>query len=91
MATVRDITSRMRAEEALSIKTALLEAQSETTIDGILAVDEFEHIILANKQFALHFGIPHDMIASRDDLAVRKYVTEQMENPDSFIGKVKFL
>jgi len=91
MATVRDITGRKQAEEALSIKAALLEAQSETTIDGILAVDESEHIILVNKQFGLHFRIPDNMIASRDDHAVLNYVAEQMENPDSFIGKVKSL
>jgi PAS domain-containing protein len=35
----RDITERKQAEEELLLKTALLEAQSETTIDGILVVD----------------------------------------------------
>ncbi|MGA8109841.1 MAG: PAS domain S-box protein, partial [Acidobacteriaceae bacterium] len=39
--TTEDITGRKIAEEALLFKTALLEAQSETTLDGILAVDEF--------------------------------------------------
>src|SRR5450755_1873471 len=33
LATVRDITDRKQVEEALLFKTALLEAQSETTID----------------------------------------------------------
>ena len=37
---------RKQAEEALLFKTALLEAQAETTIDGILAVDESDHIVL---------------------------------------------
>ena len=37
---------RKQAEEALLFKTAPLEAQAETTIDGILAVDESDHIVL---------------------------------------------
>jgi PAS domain-containing protein len=72
---VRDITERKQAEEALLFKTALLEAQAETTIDGILAVDESDHIVLANKQFGLHFGIPDELLSTRDDLAVREHVT----------------
>ncbi|MGB6696851.1 MAG: PAS domain-containing protein, partial [Terracidiphilus sp.] len=34
-----DITDRKQAQEELILKTALLEAQAETTIDGILVVD----------------------------------------------------
>jgi diguanylate cyclase (GGDEF)-like protein/PAS domain S-box-containing protein len=91
MATVRDSTGRKQAEEALSIKTTLLEAQSETTLDGILVVDESDHIILANKQFALHFGIPDDMMATRDDLAVRAFVMDQVEDPDSFMARIRYI
>ncbi|MGC1461786.1 MAG: PAS domain S-box protein [Terracidiphilus sp.] len=86
-----DVTARKQSEEALLVKTALLEAQSESTIDGILVVDESDRIILANKQFQLHFGIPHELLASRDDRSVLMYVTEQVENPDAFIEKVKHL
>ena len=91
MATVRDITERKQAEEALLFKTALLEAQAETTIDGILVVDESDHIVLANKQFGLHFGIPDELLSTRDDLIVRKYVMDQVENPDAFVERVKYL
>jgi PAS domain S-box-containing protein len=51
VATFDNITERKQAEESLLFKTALLEAQAETTIDGILVVDESDHIVLANKQF----------------------------------------
>jgi diguanylate cyclase (GGDEF)-like protein/PAS domain S-box-containing protein len=91
MATVRDITERKQAEEVLVFKTALLEAQAETTIDGILVVNESDHIILANKQFGLHFGIPEELLNTGDDLIVRKYVMDQVENPDAFGEKVKYL
>ncbi len=91
LATVRDITERRQAVEALLFKTALLEAQAETTIDGILAVDESDHIVLANKQFGLHFEIPDDVLRSGDDLIVRKHVADSVEDPDHFVERVRYL
>jgi diguanylate cyclase (GGDEF)-like protein/PAS domain S-box-containing protein len=91
LATVRDITERKQADEALLFKTALLEAQAETTIDGILAVDESNHIVLANKQFGLDFGIPDELLRTRDDSIVLKYVTDQVEQPDAFVETVEYL
>jgi diguanylate cyclase (GGDEF)-like protein/PAS domain S-box-containing protein len=72
-------------------QNALLEAQSETSIDAILVVDELDHIVLANKQFGLIFGIPDEILDTRDDLIVRKYATDQIENPDEFLEKVIYL
>ncbi len=86
-----NITERKQTEEALRFKNALLEAQAETTIDGILVVDESDHIVLANKQFGQHFGIPNDLLSTKDDLIVRKYVTDKVEDPDAFVERVKYL
>jgi diguanylate cyclase (GGDEF)-like protein/PAS domain S-box-containing protein len=88
---IRDITQRKQAEEALLFKTALLEAQSETTIDGILVVDESDHIVFANRQFGLHFGVPDEVLSSKDDLIVRKYISDQVGAPEAFIEKVNDL
>ena len=88
---IRDITGRKMAEESLLFKTALLEAQSETTIDGILVVDESDHVVLANKQFGLHFEMPDEVLSSGDDRVLRKYVIGQVESPDAFIERVEYL
>jgi diguanylate cyclase (GGDEF)-like protein/PAS domain S-box-containing protein len=86
-----NITERKQAEEALLFKTALLEAQAETTLDGILAVDESDHIVLANKQFGLHFGIPSELLGTQDDLVMRQHVMAKVEAPDAFVERVKYL
>ncbi len=91
LATVRDITERKQAEEALLFKTALLEAQAETTLDGILAVDESDHIVLANRQLGLHFSIPDEMLSKGDDQIVRKHVADEVEDPDAFVERIKYL
>ena len=91
LATVRDITERKLADDALLLKTAMLEAQAETTIDGILVVDESDHIVLANKQFGLDFGIPQEVLSTGDDLIVRQHFADQVEAPDAFVKRVNYL
>jgi diguanylate cyclase (GGDEF)-like protein/PAS domain S-box-containing protein len=86
-----NITERKMAEESLLFKTALLEAQAETTIDGILVVDESGHIVLANKQFALHFGIPDDLLRAQDDRIVLKHLLTKIEAPEPFVERVQYL
>jgi diguanylate cyclase (GGDEF)-like protein/PAS domain S-box-containing protein len=91
VATFDNVTERKQAEEALLFKTALLEAQTETTIDGILVVNESDHIVLANRQFGLNFEIPDELLSTRDDLVVRKHVTAKVEAPDAFVETIKYI
>ena len=91
MATVRDITERKRADEALLFRTALMEAQAETTIDGILVVDDSNQIVLMNKQFGRHFGVPEELLSTRDDSLIRKYAADKVENPDAFFEEITHL
>jgi diguanylate cyclase (GGDEF)-like protein/PAS domain S-box-containing protein len=91
VAVKQDVTARKKAEEALLFKTALLEAESETTIDGILVVDESDRIVLANKQFGLTFGIPDELLKTGNDVMVRRFVAEQVENPEAFLENIEYL
>jgi diguanylate cyclase (GGDEF)-like protein/PAS domain S-box-containing protein len=86
-----NITERKLVEESLLFKTALLEAQAETTIDGILVVDESGHIVLANKQFGFHFSIPDDLLSAQDDHLVLKYLLTKIEAPEPFVERVQYL
>ncbi len=91
LAIVRDISERRRVEETLLFRTALLEAEAEATIEGILVVDELDHINLVNRQFGLYFEIPDAFLGTRDDLIVRKHVMDKVEDPDAFIERIKYL
>jgi diguanylate cyclase (GGDEF)-like protein/PAS domain S-box-containing protein len=86
-----DITERKQAEKNLAFTSELLKAASESTNDGILAVDESNRIILANRQFRQHFDIPEAILESKDDRVVLAYVVDQVKNPDAFIEKVNYL
>jgi PAS domain S-box-containing protein len=78
-----DITERKGAEDELAMKTVLLEAAAETTLDGIFAVDENDRIILYNKRFQEMFNVPQELITAGDDIPVRKYIVSQLEDSEA--------
>jgi len=86
-----DITEHKQTEEELVFKTTLLEAQSETSIDGILVVDSEGKSILFNKRFGRMWNIPPQILTTKDDERMLQYVLEQLKDPEQFIGKVKYL
>lgn len=88
--TAEDITERKLAEESLALKTALLEAASETTLDGILAVDESGRILLANRHFATQFDVPEPLLAAADQ-PVFDFVCSSVEDRDAFLERVHYL
>jgi len=87
----RDITERKRAEQEILFKNTLLEAQAETSIDAILAVDEANQIILSNRQFATMWGMPPEMVRTGDDNQLLQHVTNQVNNPQQFLERVEHL
>ena len=61
----QDITERKQAVEALKRANMLLFTQKETSIDGILAVNENDTIILSNQRFADMWGISRELSRKR--------------------------
>jgi PAS domain-containing protein len=86
-----DITSLKRAEAELRSQTAFLEAQANSTIDGILVVDERGHVLLRNQRMLDIFKIPSAILADRADQPMLDYVTTLMKDPHSFLARVEYL
>ncbi|MDO9542858.1 MAG: response regulator, partial [Kiritimatiellia bacterium] len=89
--TFEDITERKRAVELLAAKTILLEAQSETSLDGILAVDSEGHAILFNKRFGELWRIPRQILDTKDDKKMLECIMAQLKDPAEFGRKVVYL
>ncbi len=86
-----DITERKKSEHELRFKTALLEAQSEATLDGILAVDEAGKVVLSNRHFASIWRVPRELMVTGDDKRLRAFVADQLEDPKAFLEEVEYL
>ena len=86
----RDVRDLRRTTEELQFKTALLEAQVESTVDGILLVDASGKIILTNRQFARLWNVPEEILIG-DDKSALEFVKHQVEDPVQFLAQVQFL
>jgi diguanylate cyclase (GGDEF)-like protein/PAS domain S-box-containing protein len=86
-----DVTNEHKAMELILSKTALLEAQSDTSPDGMLVVDENRQLILSNKRIFELFNVPQDIVEKMDDAALSSHVISQTRFPDSYLKKVLHL
>jgi len=86
-----DITEAKRAEEDLQRKSAFLEAQMQSSIDGILVVDELDRKTLQNQRMRDLFNIPPAIADDPDDKKQLAWVMQAAKNPEQFIEKVLYL
>jgi len=88
---ISDITDRKRSEDELRWKTALLEAQVETSLDGILVVDSHGQRIITNQRLLTMWKVPQEIRNQKRDEALLQYVAGNTKNPDLFLEKVMYL
>ena len=88
MAAIEDISERKRAEEELRWKTAFLEAQVNSSIDGILVVDQDRKTSLQNQRFIDSFKIPQYIVDGGSDESRLRWVTDTIKNPEPFRRKI---
>ncbi len=84
-------TQRRRIEEELTWKTAFLEAQVHSALDGILVVDSQKKIILRNQRFEQLWKIPRELGASHDDNRLLQFAINNTKHSAQFAEKVAYL
>jgi PAS domain S-box-containing protein len=87
----RDATAEKKSAELLLWKTALLEAQLDSSIDGILVVDSLGKRILQNRRLNELWKFPQHVLDDKDDDAQVVFATNQTRNPQQFAEKVTYL
>jgi PAS domain S-box-containing protein len=83
-----DITSRKTAEDELRSKTAILEAQTNASLDGILIVDEANKVVFQNRRFRQMFEIPGSVAGETNDEVILAHVLTRVKNPEEFLERV---
>ncbi|MEM1392467.1 MAG: PAS domain S-box protein [Cyanobacteria bacterium P01_H01_bin.150] len=88
---VLDITERKQAEKALLRSNAMLEAQQEAAIDGILVIDENKNILSCNQHFLELWQIPKSVIETGDEQQFLTSMVDKFTNLGEFINEVENL
>ena len=87
----RLLDERLRTQEELIWKTAFLEAQVDSALDGILVVDNGGRQILQNRRMNDLWKIPPHVARNKDDAVQVEFVTSRTKNPRQFVDKVAYL
>ena len=86
-----EIARRSQTEEELRWQTALFEAQLDTTLDGILVVDNAGKKIFQNRRMAEVWKVPPEIAADTNDAPQVRWVTTRVKHPQQFSEKVAYL
>jgi PAS domain S-box-containing protein len=87
----RDVTARKASERALQRSHALLTAQQEAALDGILLIDEHQNVISYNRRFTEIWDLPAASMAEFDDEALLARVLDKLVEPAAFLTGVRDL
>jgi len=91
LATFRDITERVRAEEEIKKQKEILKAVIESSSDGILVADDQAGINLANERFFRMWNIPGELQKTGGHMKFLDYSAAQVEEPGAFLSRVRQL
>ncbi|MBI3184187.1 MAG: response regulator [Myxococcales bacterium] len=69
---------------------ALSRAIEEAAPDGILFVDQRRRAISANRRFGEMWGIPEDILRTRDDRRLAAFVLPSVVDPDAFLDRLTY-
>jgi diguanylate cyclase (GGDEF)-like protein/PAS domain S-box-containing protein len=79
------------SRQSLRTTIAILKAQQEATVDGILVIDHDGRILSYNRRFLEIWGIPEPVAANADDNELLGYAAELVIDWDAFIELVNYL
>ena len=82
--TVQDRSAERRAEDEMESLLAGLRATLESTADGILVTDLAGRVGAFNQRFASLWGLEADLLARRDDEALREWMRRSVADPVAY-------
>lgn len=89
---ITDVTERKESQEQLEYQSSLLEAQLETTIDGLLIVNDDRTVVSYNDRFVEMWDIPDALVETKSDEALLEWVLQnKVAEPDAFMAVVEDL
>jgi len=86
-----ELAERKHIEEELNLKNLILQIQQETSLDAIMLVGENGEVLNFNRKFVELWGFPSQIRGTHVYALVLPLVVGQIEDPEEFIAKVKYL
>lgn len=91
LGTAYEISGQVHLEVEARYQSTVMSAYLDESPDGILVVDANNQIKTWNRRFREIWDIPEEVMGARDGEAALQAVAEQLEDPVSFVQRVKEL
>ncbi len=91
IAVERDVTEENKIKEQLAWRTAMFEAQVNSSLDGILIVNPQDKKVLQNQRMTDLLEIPADIASDIDDRPQFDWVSRRVKHPEKFVEKSRYL
>jgi len=88
---ISDISDRKRADDDLRRKTAILEAQVETSLDGIIVVDSFGQRLITNQRLMEMWSVPAAMRNEKDIEILLQHAASRIMDGEKFLSRARHL
>lgn len=88
---IHDITQRKQADEELRFRNVILSTVQESSLDGILVVDQAARILSYNRRFVEVWNVPEEVLAPGDDAPLLAFNASQVSDAESFTERVRYL
>ncbi|NEQ81611.1 MAG: PAS domain S-box protein, partial [Moorea sp. SIO2I5] len=82
---------RSMAQDDVLRTNAMLKAQQEAAIDGILVVDENFRVVSYNQHFCELWQTPEQLFQANDIKELLKQLSSQLKHPEEFLAQVDYL
>jgi len=89
--TDRRLPNKDDRDESLRMTIAILRAQQEATLDGILVIDSHRRVASYNQRFLELWNIPHERAEKADDAELLELAFSLVANPEAFMAGVQNL
>jgi PAS domain S-box-containing protein len=87
----RSLKDLQDSQTQLIKSAAFLEAQRESSLDGILVIDANRQVSAYNQGFVKIWNIPQIILETKDDFQLLGFVLDQLEQPHEFLAMVEYL
>ncbi len=91
MVMTQNITKLKQAEQDLQRSNALMKAQQDSALDGILVIDEKRALTSYNRRFCEMWGIPETVWHSGDKTTILNYILPLITQPQRVFSQVEYL
>jgi diguanylate cyclase (GGDEF)-like protein/PAS domain S-box-containing protein len=87
----RDVTERFQTEQELKRVNVILSTQQETSLDGILVVDEYGKMLFHNQRFIDIWDMPNDIMESRSNERALEFTSDKVVDSETSDAVVRHL